>query len=81
MTTYSEAMQELREEYPKGTRVALVYMDDPQAPPKGTEGTVDHVDSAGGIHIRWDNGSGLAAIYGEDIIKKIGREEDSRAER
>ena len=28
-----EALQALRERYPKGTRVELVQMDDPQAPP------------------------------------------------
>lgn len=31
-----EALQALRERFPKGTRVELVKMDDPQAPPVGT---------------------------------------------
>lgn len=39
-----EALQALRERYPKGTRVELVQMDDPQAPPIGTKGTVIGVD-------------------------------------
>ena len=59
----------LRKKYLKGTRVTLVEMDDVQAPPVGTQGTVTFVDDMGNIHIRWDNGSSLAVIYGTDIIK------------
>ena len=61
----------LREKYPKGTRVVLLEMDDPQAPPIGTKGTVRHVDDAAGIGGNWDNGSTLSAIYGVDRIRKI----------
>ena len=46
-------------------------MDDPQAPPVGTKGTVRYVDDAGGIGVNWDNGSSLSAIYGVDRIKKL----------
>lgn len=34
-----ERLAELRREYPKGTRVQLVRMDDKYAPPIGTYGT------------------------------------------
>lgn len=61
----------LREMYPKGTRVVLLEMDDPQAPPVGTMGTVRFVDAAAGIGVNWDNGSSLSAIYGVDRIKKL----------
>ena len=61
----------VREMYPKGTRVVLLEMDDPQAPPIGTKGTVRHVDDAAGIGVNWDNGSTLSAIYGVDRIRKI----------
>ena len=65
-------VETLRKQYPKGTRVKLVKMNDPYTELKaGDKGTVDFIDDAGGIHIRWDNGSGLAAIWGEDIIRKI----------
>ena len=37
----------------------LLEMDDIQAPPIGTEGTVVHVDDTGSICVRWDTGSGL----------------------
>ena len=46
----------LREKYSEGKRVELVKMDDPQAPPKGTLGTVRGVDDAGHILVNWDNG-------------------------
>ena len=61
----------LREQFPKETRVELVQMDDPQAPPPGTKGTVIGVDAIGSIMVRWDNGSGLNVVYGIDICKKI----------
>ena len=68
----SKAIVELlREQYPTGTRVELVQMDDIQAPPIGTKGTVRGVDDMGSILVRWDTGSGLNVVYGEDIVKKI----------
>lgn len=45
-------------------------MDDPQAPPKGTYGTVIGVDDMGGLLMRWDTGSGLKLLYGIDEFKK-----------
>ena len=35
-----EEVERVRNEYPKGCRVVLERMDDMQAPPIGTEGTV-----------------------------------------
>ena len=62
----------LRARYPVGTRVVLDWMDDPQAPPAGTAGEVIHVDDIGTIHVKWDNGSGLGLVYGEDGFHVIG---------
>lgn len=67
----SEEVKNRKEEFPKGTRVELVSMDDPQAPPVGTAGTVMGVDDLGSIRIQWDNGSSLAAVLGEDVVRKI----------
>lgn len=61
----------LREKYKQGDRVELVKMDDPQAPPIGTQGTVIGVDDIASIKVKWDNGSSLSVVYGEDICKKI----------
>lgn len=66
-----ERLELLRKEYPEGCRVELVKMDDVQAPPLGTKGTVKYVDDIGTIHIKWENGSSLGAAFGEDIIKKV----------
>lgn len=62
---------EVRRQYPAGTRVELVQMEDVQAPPAGTRGTVTGVDDTGSLMVSWDNGSGLNVIYGEDIVRKV----------
>ena len=64
-------IERLRREYPVGTRVELVRMDDQQAPPIGTKGTVQYVDDAGSLLVAWDNGCGLNVAYGEDIVRKV----------
>ena len=66
-----ETVDRIRREYPAGTRVELVQMDDAQAPPVGTKGTVLGVDDTGSLLMRWDTGSGLNVVYGEDIVRKI----------
>lgn len=50
----------------KGIRVRLISMDDVQAPPAGTEGTVQYVDDAGTIHVHWDTGGSLGLVPGAD---------------
>lgn len=71
----SKEIEMLREIYPAGTRVILVRMEDVQAPPAGTGGTVLGVDDTGSLMVRWDNGSGLNVIYGEDIVRKAGNDD------
>ena len=66
-----ETVDRIRREYPAGTRVELVQMDDVQAPPVGTKGTVLGVDDTGSLLMRWDTGSSLNVVYGEDIVDKI----------
>ena len=66
-----ETVERIREEYPVGTRVELVQMDDPQAPPIGTEGTVNGVDDAGNIMVSWDSGGGLNLVYGVDSFQIV----------
>ena len=46
-------------------------MNDFQAPPLGTKGTVTGVDDTGSILVNWDNGSHLNVVYGEDSCKKL----------
>jgi hypothetical protein len=66
-----ETVEKLRKEYPAGTRVELRRMDDVQAPPVGTRGTVLGVDDCGSLLMQWDNGSGLNVVYGEDLAVKV----------
>lgn len=66
-----ETVERIRAQFPIGTRVELVKMDDVQAPPIGTKGTVTGVDDIGSVMVAWDNGSSLHVVYGEDICKVI----------
>ena len=66
-----EQLKQLRDTYPTGTRVELVQMDDAQAPPIGTKGTVTGVDDTGSLLVDWDNGSGLNVIWGVDVVRKV----------
>ena len=61
-----EQVARQRRLYPAGTRVELIQMDDAQAPPTGTRGTVIGVDDTGSIMVNLDNGSGLNIIYSVD---------------
>jgi len=72
MFVKKEIVEQLRKQYPAGTRVELVRMNDEQAPPIGTRGTVIGVDDAGSIMVSWDSGGSLSVVYGEDLCKKIG---------
>ena len=66
-----EILEKLRKEYSPGTRVELIRMEDIQAPPRGTRGTVIGVDDIGSIMVSWDNGSSLSVVYGEDSCRKL----------
>lgn len=66
-----EEVERLRRQFPAGTRVELVEMDDQQAPPPGTRGTVEDVDDAGDLLMRWDTGSGLKLIVGVDSFRRV----------
>ena len=76
MLMNKKLLAHLRETYPAGTRVELVRMDDVQAPPIGTHGTVYGVDDTGSILVHWDTGSGLNVIYGIDSCRKIDEHHD-----
>lgn len=67
----NEIVECIRREFPAGTRVEVIQMDDPQSPPVGTLGTVEGVDDAGSIMVHWDNGSGLSVVFGIDVCRKV----------
>ena len=66
-----ETIEHLREGFPRGCRVELVRMDDPQAPPPGTLGKVVAVDDIATIHVAWSTGSGLGVAWGQDSCRRV----------
>ena len=71
-----EELQRIKETYPPGTRVELVEMDDAQAPPIGTQGTVRGIDGTGSLLMRWDTGSSLNVIWGVDKVKILSKPDE-----
>lgn len=69
-------LDRLRRQYPVGCRVKLIQMDNAQAPPVGTKGTITGIDDTGSILVLWDTGFGLNVLYGIDIIRKAGDSDD-----
>lgn len=74
----NEQVCAMKKIFTPGTRIKLEWMKDPYALPDGSLGTVDFVDDAGQIQMKWDNGSSLALIYGEDIFKIIPSDCDTK---
>lgn len=61
-----EELEYYRQNYKRGDRIQLHCMAKEPQMPSGLLGTVTHVDSIGQIHMKWDNGSTLALVPGED---------------
>ena len=70
MEKLSVAMIKAR--YLPGMQIRLIEMDDKQAPPAGTLGTVTCVDDVGTVHMKWENGSSLGLIPNVDRFQVIG---------
>lgn len=66
-----EVVEMVRKRYPVGCRVELVSMNDLNAPPIGTKGTVIGVDDTASVMVKWDDNSSLNIIYGEDSCRRI----------
>lgn len=66
-------VNKIKEQYPIGTRIKLNHMDDIQAVPKETVGTVEYVDDQGQLQMLWDNGRGLALIPDVDDFEIISK--------
>ena len=83
----AQRARKVKEEYPAGTRILLVHMDDdPHRIPDNTRGTVKGVDDIGTVHVLFDNRRNMGVIPGIDDFRKLTPAEcanermDSRAE-
>ncbi len=67
-------VKKIKEQYPKGTRIELISMNDPYSSIEpGAKGTVENVDDIGTLHMKWDNGRTLGVVPGEDSFKVISK--------
>lgn len=65
-----ECVKTMRDAFPKGAPVELIFMDDPyRSLPKGLKGNVMLVDDMGTIHMHWENGSSLGVVWNVDVVK------------
>ena len=61
-----DIVERIKKEYPSGTRVELIELNDPYRHfDAGLKGTVSCVDDTGTIHVDWDNGCHLVIVDGE----------------
>ena len=71
-TIHPEMLKQLKEYYTSGTRVMLIRMSDPYTNLRqGDRGTVTMVDDIGTVHVKWDRGSTLGIVFGEDECRRI----------
>ena len=73
----NDIVERTRKEYPAGCRIVLDWMEDPQAPGPGTQGTVLAVDDTGSVCPAWDSGGRLNVILGVDGCHKIRTEDEA----
>jgi len=72
-----EVLKALREQYPVGTRIRLVQMNDPYTKLQpGELGTVEFIDDIGTIFCTWDSNSRLGVVHGVDQIMKVEAQND-----
>lgn len=73
-----EQVARIKERYPVGTIVELTAnMNDPYSRvKKGMQGEVIDVDDIGTLHMKWQNGSGLGLVVGEDSFKVISKPQE-----
>ena len=65
-------IEQLRKKYPVGTKIQLISMRNEKYPVlPGTIGEVTHIDDAGSVHMKWENGSSLALIPEVDSFRVV----------
>lgn len=67
-----QCIQNMKEAFPEGAEVELVFMDDIyRTMPAGLKGKVVCIDGIGTIHVAWENGSSLGAVWNADVVKNV----------
>ena len=67
--------KELRKSYPPGTRLEILHMEDPQPVEDGMRGVIEHIDDQANMHMKWDNGRGIAVDPEIDTFRILTAEE------
>lgn len=66
-------LNNIKSQYPAGTKIRLNMMHGEPNMPAGLKGTVVDIDGIGQIHMKWENGSSLALnieVDDFDVIEK-----------
>ena len=71
-----EYVDSIRKQFPAGTRIELLRMDDPynRKLVPGCKGTVRHVDDVATVFVDWDCGSSLGFVPEVDSLRIISEE-------
>jgi hypothetical protein len=79
MSNERNKVEQIKEMYPKGTRIRLAAMSGEPDMSPGLMGTVDFVDDIGQLQMTWDNGRSLALVPGEDSFSAVSQPESVQA--
>ncbi len=73
-----EYVDSIRKQYPVGTRVELIHLEDPynRILKPGCRGTVKYIDDMGDVFVDWDCNSSLGFIPGVDTVRILTNEEE-----
>ena len=72
LTPTKTCIEEIKKAFTEGAEVELVFMDDSyRTLPQGLKGKVSFVDGIGTIHVAWENGCGLGAVWNADVVKNV----------
>ena len=70
-------MKEEHHGFRPGDRIQMVECNDPYAPVlPGAKGIIAHIDDAGTLHMRWDDGRTLGVCLEEDVVRKVPPEQE-----
>ncbi len=79
---FSRIANEVKAEFPEGTRILLIEMgDDPRPILPNTRGTVQFVDDMATVFCKFDNGRNLGLAYGADSYRKLTEQEIAEEKR